>query len=170
MKMNLDPDLGDLEEMLAHVQTQLEQEIDLEKESKMPSVINIQESPRAIKRSPPLNRAETFDIRRQAPRPPLARVHSDLNGDEKLGYMELSRHDKLRGSQTSLRSDDAASQASFQSFRSEPAQGQRHSAFGLPQDKRVSSSSLNGKGRTATLPRGYGSSKEKATWEEYWAW
>ncbi|CAG5059930.1 unnamed protein product [Parnassius apollo] len=170
--MNLDPDLGDLEEMLAHVQTQLEHEIDLEKESKMPSVVNVQESPKP-KRTPSFNKADSYEIRRQAPRPPLMRVNSDinsgsksLNGETRSQYsVDLNHNEKLRGSQTSLKSDDAVSQISFQSFRSEPVQ--RLSMLSLP-DKRGSSASLNGKGRTATLPRGYGSTKDKS-WEDYWA-
>lgn len=160
--MNLDPDLGDLEEMLAHVQNQLEHEIDLEKESKIPSVVNVQESPKPIKKN--TMKSDTFVYRRQAPRPPLTRMNSDINGNESPSE-ERKHYENLRGSQSSLKSDDAVSQISFQSFRSEPVQ--RLSLFNMS-DKRVSSSSLNGKGRTATLPRGYGSTKDK-NWEDYWA-
>ncbi|KAI8433588.1 hypothetical protein MSG28_015609 [Choristoneura fumiferana] len=172
--MNIDPDLGDLEEMLAHVQTQLENEIDMEKESKMTSLINVQESPKMVKRTSSFNRGDrdSFEYRRPAPRPPLARVNSEVNsGSQSLngeyGVIDSYNHQNgtLKGSQTSLRSDEMGSQSSFQSFRSEPMQ--RHSVLSLP-DKRGSSSSLNGRGKTATLPRGYGSSKEK-NWEEYWA-
>ncbi|XP_013145404.1 PREDICTED: protein enabled [Papilio polytes] len=162
VKMNLDPDLGDLEEMLAHVQNQLEHEIDLEKESKIPSVVNVQESPKPIKKN--TMKSDTFVYRRQAPRPPLTRMNSDINGNESPSE-ERKHYENLRGSQSSLKSDDAVSQISFQSFRSEPVQ--RLSLFNMS-DKRVSSSSLNGKGRTATLPRGYGSTKDK-NWEDYWA-
>ncbi|KPJ17725.1 hypothetical protein RR48_07209 [Papilio machaon] len=161
IKMNLDPDLGDLEEMLAHVQNQLEHEIDLEKESKISSVVNVQESPKPMKKNP--MKSDTFIYRRQAPRPPLTRMNSEINSNESPGE-ERKHYESLRGSQSSLKSDDAVSQISFQSFRSEPVQ--RLSLFNMS-DKRVSSSSLNGKGRTATLPRGYGSTKDK--WEDYWA-
>ncbi|KPJ02020.1 hypothetical protein RR46_01441 [Papilio xuthus] len=158
VKMNLDPDLGDLEEMLAHVQNQLEHEIDLEKESKIPSVINVQESPKPMKKN--TMKSDTFVYRRQAPRPPLTR----MNSENKSPREERKHYESLRGSQSSLKSDDAVSQISFQSFRSEPVQ--RLSLFNMS-DKRVSSSSLNGKGKTSTLPRGYGSTKDK--WEDYWA-
>ncbi|XP_013178400.1 PREDICTED: protein enabled [Papilio xuthus] len=159
VKMNLDPDLGDLEEMLAHVQNQLEHEIDLEKESKIPSVINVQESPKPMKKN--TMKSDTFVYRRQAPRPPLTR----MNSENKSPGEERKHYESLRGSQSSLKSDDAVSQISFQSFRSEPVQ--RLSLFNMS-DKRVSSSSLNGKGKTSTLPRGYGSTKDK--WEDYWAY
>ncbi|XP_061728283.1 protein enabled-like isoform X1 [Cydia pomonella] len=170
VKMNIDPDLGDLEEMLAHVQTQLENEIDLEMESKMTSLINVQESPKMVKRTSSFSRGESFEYRRPAPRPPLARVNSEINSGSKslngeYGALEKYHNQNGRGSQTSLKSDEMGSQISFQSFRSEPVQ--RHSVLSLP-DKRGSCASLNGRGKTATLPRGYGSSKEK-NWEEYWA-
>lgn len=166
MKMNLNPDLGDLEEMLAHVQTQIEHEIDLEKESKMPSLMSVQESPK-MKRSSSVNKADSFEYRRPLPRPQLNRINSDNANLEhyrnEYGQTNLTQNG-LRGSQTSLKSDDAASQISFQSFRSEPVQ--RHSVMSLP-DKR-DTASLNGKSKTATLPRGYGSTREKS-WEEYWS-
>lgn len=170
-KLNINPDLGDLEEMLAHVQTQIEHEIDLEIESKMPSITNVQESPR-MKRSVSINKAD-LEYRRQHQ---INRMQSD-SGSVSLEYGQIQNglrnsqnslqrgQNGLRGSQTSLKSnDDTGSQVSLQSFRSEPVQ--RHSVLSLP-DKR-DSSSLNGRGKTATLPRGYGSKKEKI-WEEYWA-
>lgn len=161
MKMNLNPDLGDLEEMLAHVQTQIEHEIDLEKESKMPSITSVQESPK-MKRSASMNKTDSFEYRRP-PRPQLNRINSEnnvINDRNEYGQTNLTQNG-LRGSQTSLKSDDTVS---LQSFRSEPVQ--RHSVMSLP-DKR-DCASLNGRSRTATLPRGYGSTKEK-NWEEYWA-
>ncbi|CAH1642417.1 unnamed protein product [Spodoptera littoralis] len=176
MKMNIDPDLGDLEEMLAHVQNQLEHEIDMEKEAKMPSLVNIQESPKMVKRTSSFNRTDSFDYRKTAPRPPPARTDSgsrSLNGnygDYRNGneseeqYSQPQINGKFKGSQTSLKSDEG-SQVSFQSFRSEPVS--RHSVMSL-QEKRGSFASLNGRSKTATLPRGYGSTKEK-NWEEYWA-
>jgi hypothetical protein len=168
-KFIIDPDLGDLEEMLAHVQTQLEHEIDLEKESKMPSLTNVQESPKMAKRTSSFNRGE-LEFRRSAQRPPIVRMSNvnsgsqSLNGDYRNGeYAHANvEYTSLRGSQTSLQSDD---QASLKSFRSEPVQ--RHSVVSL-QDKRGSNVSWNGRGKTSTLPRGYGSTKEK-NWEEYWA-
>lgn len=183
-KMTIDPDLGDLEEMLAHVQTQLEHEIDLEKESKMPSLTNIQESPKMVKRTSSFSRTDTYDYhnRRPAPRPPPVRSDSGSrslngfgeyrngNGEEYKEEQQYSQPDitgsKFKGSQTSLKSDEG-SQSSFQSFRSEPIS--RLSVMSL-QEKRGSYASLNGRhSKTATLPRGYGSTKEK-NWEEYWAW
>ncbi|KAH9638143.1 hypothetical protein HF086_014322 [Spodoptera exigua] len=176
MKMNIDPDLGDLEEMLAHVQTQLEHEIDMEKESKMPSLVNIQESPKLVKRTSSFTRSDSFDYRKTAPRPPPARTDSgsrSLNGnygeyrngnESEEQYSQPQINGKFKGSQTSLKSDEG-SQVSFQSFRSEPVS--RHSVMSL-QEKRGSFASLNGRSKTATLPRGYGSTKEK-NWEEYWA-
>lgn len=176
-KLVIDPDLGDLEEMLAHVQTQLEHEIDLEKESKMPSFSNVQESPKPVKRSSSFNR-ENLDYRRPLPRPPLNRLRSEIdsgshslngeylqrNGDKYSEYqIPNNEFNKLRGSQNSLM-EDIGSQTSLKSFKSEP--GQRLSVLSLP-DKRSAYAS-SGRGRTATLPRGYGSSKEK-NWEEYWA-
>ena len=165
MKMNLNPDLGDLEEMLAHVQTQIEHEIDLEKESKMPSLTNVQESPK-MKRSSSVSKTDSLEYRRPLPRPQLNRINSDNIGLDhyrnEYGQTNLIQNG-LRGSQTSLKSDDAVSQISFQSFRSEPVQ--RHSVMSLP-DKR-DTASLNGKSKTATLPRGYGSTREK-NWEDYW--
>ena len=179
-KLNIDPDLGDLEEMLAHVQTQLEHEIDMEKESKMPSLTNIQESPKMVKRTSSFSRTDTYDYRRTAPRPPPARSDSgsrSLNGfgeyrngseeykTEEQQYSTPEINGKFKGSQTSLKSDEG-SQSSFQSFRSEPVS--RLSVMSL-QEKRGSYASLNGRhSKTATLPRGYGSTKEK-NWEEYWA-
>lgn len=181
-KMNIDPDLGDLEEMLAHVQTQLEHEIDLEKESKMPSLMNIQESPKMVKRTSSFNRTDTYDRRRTAPKPPPGRSDSgsrSLNGNfaeyrngssegyksEEQQYCQPEINGKFKGSQTSLKSDEG-SQSSLQSFRSEPIS--RLSVMSL-QEKRGSYASLNGRhSKTATLPRGYGSTKEK-NWEEYWA-
>ncbi|CAH2228956.1 jg27939 [Pararge aegeria aegeria] len=165
MKMNINPDLGDLEEMLAHVQTQIEQEIDLEKESKMPSLTSVQESPK-MKRSSSMK--TDFEYRKPLPRPQLNRIQSD-NGTKiedyrhEYGQTNLIQNG-LRGSQSSLKSnEDAGSHISFQSFRSEPV---RHSVMSLP-DKR-DCSTLNGRGKTATLPRGYGSTREK-NWEDYWA-
>lgn len=161
-KLTIDPDLGDLEEMLAHVQTQLEHEIDLEKDSKMPSYTNVQESPKMVKRTSSFSRCDTIEYRRPAPRPPLNRMSSENNsGSQSLNGDYLNG--KMRGSQNSLK-EDMGSQTSFQSFRSEPV---RQSVLSV-QDKRGSSASLNGRSKTATLPRGYGSSKEK-NWEEYWA-
>ncbi|CAH4037418.1 protein enabled isoform X1 [Pieris brassicae] len=157
-KINVNPDLGDLEEMLAHVQTQIEQEIDMEKENKMPSIISVQESPK-MKRNASFNRSESLEYRRP-PRP------SRLNGDgpKSLEYRngDYGTTNGVKGSQSSLKSNDD-SQVSFQSFRSEPVQ--RHSVLSL-QDKR--DTSMNGWSKTATLPRGYGSTKEK-NWEEYWS-
>lgn len=179
MKMNIDPDLGDLEEMLAHVQTQLEHEIDLEKEAKMPSLVNIQESPKMAKRTSSFGRTDSFDYRRTAPRPPPSRTDSGShslnsnygeyrNGSEEFRneeqYSQPETNGRFKGSQTSLKSDEG-SQSSFQSFRSEPIS--RHSLMSL-QDKRGSYASLNGRSKTATLPRGYGSTREK-NWEDYWA-
>ncbi|XP_047540997.1 protein enabled [Vanessa atalanta] len=165
MKMNLNPDLGDLEEMLAHVQTQIEHEIVLEKESKMPSLTSVQESPK-MKRSSSVTKADSFEYRRPLPRPNLNRINSDngmvISDDKRNEYGQTNvNQNGLRGSQTSLKSDDTIS---LQSFRSEPVQ--RHSVMSLP-DKR-DSASLNGRGKTATLPRGYGSTREK-NWEDYWA-
>ncbi|XP_075987967.1 ENAH actin regulator enabled isoform X2 [Anticarsia gemmatalis] len=184
VKMNIDPDLGDLEEMLAHVQNQLEHEIDLEKEreNKMPSIMNVQESPKMAKRTSSFNRSDSFDFRRPAPRPPPPRTDSgslSLNGTygeyrngndgyKSEEYCQPETNGKFKGSQTSLKSDEG-SQTSFQSFRSEPMQ--RQSMLSL-QEKRGSYASLNGRSRTATLPRGYGSTREKTkekNWEEYWA-
>ncbi|XP_069363269.1 protein enabled [Maniola hyperantus] len=165
MKMNINPDLGDLEEMLAHVQTQIEHEIDLEMESKMPSLTSVQESPK-MKRSASM-KTETFEYRRPPPRPNLSRIQSD-NGTKIEDYRNEYGQTNLvlnglRDSQNSLKSnEETASQISFQSFRSEPV---RHSVTSLP-DKR-DCSSLNGRSKTATLPRGYGSTREK-NWEEYW--
>lgn len=175
-KLITDPDLGDLEEMLAHVQTQLEHEIDLEKDSKKPSSFtSVQESPKMVRRTSSFSRGETFEYRRAAPRPPLARIYSEvnsgsqsLNGDYRngeYGQTNVDHNTSLRGSQTSLQSDEMGSQASLKSFRSETVQ--RHSVLSLP-DKRASNATWNGRSRTATLPRGYGSTKEK-NWEEYWA-
>ncbi|XP_061381049.1 protein enabled isoform X1 [Danaus plexippus] len=162
VKMNINPDLGDLEEMLAHVQTQIEREIDLEIEAKMPSVVNVQESPK-MRRSSSVNKGDGLEYRR-APRPHLGRMNSDITASEHE-YGQTNTQNGLRGSQTSLKSnDDTISQVSFQSFRSEPIQ--RHSVMSLP-DKRESNT-LNGRGKTATLPRGYGSNRDK-NWEEYWA-
>ncbi|XP_052742666.1 protein enabled isoform X2 [Bicyclus anynana] len=164
MKMNINPDLGDLEEMLAHVQTQIEHEIDLEMESKMPSLTSVQESPK-MKRSSSMK--TDFEYRKPIPRPPLNRIQSE-NGKiddyrNEYGQTNLMQNG-LRGSQNSLKSnEELGSQISFQSFRSEPV---RHSVMSLP-DKR-DSSSLNGRSKTATLPRGYGSTREK-NWEDYWA-
>lgn len=171
-KMNIDPDLGDLEEMLAHVQTQLEQEIDLEKESKMPSLINVQESPKMPKRNSSFNRSDSYDYRRPAPRPPLLRNNevtgNYINGDNldngDYGQPNINRNGALRGSQSSLKSEEMGSQGSFQSFRSEPIQ--RHSVMSLP-DKRGSTTSLNGKERNSTLPKRCASTTEK-NWEDYW--
>ncbi|KAM3968496.1 LOW QUALITY PROTEIN: ENAH actin regulator enabled [Aphomia sociella] len=176
MKLNIDPDLGDLEEMLANVQNQLEHEIVLEKESKMPSLTNVQESPKMVKRTSSFNRGETVEHRRPLSRPPLSRIHSEvnsgshsLNGEYMNGESEYSQpnvdYTRARGSQNNLKFEEMGSQSSLRSFRSEP--GQRHSVLSLS-DNRASSASLNGRGRTATLPRGYGSSREK-NWEEYWA-
>ncbi|KAL0860108.1 hypothetical protein ABMA27_010418 [Loxostege sticticalis] len=169
-KLNVDPDLGDLEEMLASVQSQLEHEIDLEKDSKMASLTSVHESPKMAKRTSSFNRGDTLEFRR-APRPPFNRMQSDVNsGSQSLtgdfrngeyGVIEQS----LRGSQSSLKSDEMGSQTSLKSFRSETQQ--RLSVLSLP-DKRGSNGSWNGRSRTATLPRGYGSTKEK-NWEEYWA-
>ncbi|XP_026743415.1 uncharacterized protein LOC113505099 [Trichoplusia ni] len=177
MKLTIDPDLGDLEEMLANVQNQLEHEIVLEKESKMPSLVNVQESPKMVKRTSSFNRSDSFDYRRAAPRPPPSRSDSgshSLNGtygeyrngseEHRDEYSQPETNGKFKGSQTSLKSDEG-SQGSFQSFRSEPVQ--RHSLMSL-QEKRGSYASLNGRSKTATLPRGYGSTREK-NWEEYWA-
>ncbi|VVD00518.1 unnamed protein product, partial [Leptidea sinapis] len=153
IKMNVNPDLGDLEEMLAHVQTQIEQEIDLELESKMPSLTNVQESPK-MQRTQSFKK-DSFEYRR----PQLSR------GNSELGY----RPDRIgiqngHANSPSLKSfEELGSQVSLQSFRSEPVQ--RHSVLSLP-DKR-DAASMNGRSKTATLPRGYGSSKEK-NWEEYW--
>lgn len=166
-KFIVDPDLGDLEEMLANVQSQLENEID---EAKMPSITNIRESPRMVKRTSSFNKCNTLEFtRRPAPRPPLNRIYSEVNsGSQSLeyrngDYRDLSQvNGKLRSSQSSLK-DEMGSQSSFQSFRSEPAQ--RLSILSLPDSR--SSKSLNGRGKTATLPRGYGASKKE--WEEYWA-
>ncbi|XP_021209113.1 protein enabled isoform X2 [Bombyx mori] len=164
-KMNINPDLGDLEEMLAHVQTQLEQEIDLEQKSKMPSITSVQESPKSVKRSTSFNRSDC-ELRR-APKPPIhsnsiTNHHGPCDGSEEYSQPITNN---LRGSQTSLKYDEMGSRISFQSFRSEPVQ--RHSVLSLP-DKRGSTSSLNGRAKTATLPRGYGSTKE-SNWDEYWA-
>lgn len=163
VKMNVNPDLGDLEEMLAHVQTQIEHEIDLEKESKMPSLTSVQESPK-MKRSSSLK--TDFEYRKPIPRPPLTRIQSDKGSrieDYRNDYGQNQLQNGLKGSQSSLKSEDAGSQLSFQSFRSEPV---RHSVMSLP-DKR-DCNSLNGRAKTATLPRGYGSTREK-NWEDYWA-
>ncbi|XP_060808006.1 protein enabled isoform X2 [Amyelois transitella] len=170
-KFVLDPDLGDLEEMLAHVQTQLEHEIDQEQEAKMPSYANVQESPKMVKRTSSFSRNDA-ELRRPLPRPPLVRMSSEsgsrsLNGDARETYDEYNYcAPNSEYNRVNLRNgDDMGSLSSLKSFRSEP--GQRHSVLSMP-DKRGSSASLNGRGRTATLPRGYGSSKEK-NWEEYWA-
>ncbi|XP_038217025.1 protein enabled [Zerene cesonia] len=161
-KLNINPDLGDLEEMLAHVQTQIEQEIDLEKESKMPSLTSVQESPK-MKRASSFNQ-DNMEYRR--PPRPVNRVNSEANQtvEYRNGDYGTVGTNGFKGSQSSLRSNDEGSQVSFQSFRSEPVQ--RHSVLSLP-DKR-DTASLNGRCKTATLPRGYGSSKEK-NWEEYWS-
>ncbi|XP_045507673.1 protein enabled [Colias croceus] len=160
-KLNINPDLGDLEEMLAHVQTQIEQEIDLEKESKMPSLTSVQESPK-MKRASSFNQ-ENMEYRR--PPRPVNRVNSEANQAVEYRNGDYGTvQNGFKGSQSSLRSNDEGSQVSFQSFRSEPVQ--RHSVLSLP-DKR-DAASLNGRCKTATLPRGYGSSKEK-NWEEYWS-
>ncbi|KAI5639596.1 WH1 domain-containing protein [Phthorimaea operculella] len=160
-RLNVDPDLGDLEQMLANVQTQLEHEIDLEKE-KMPSLTSVMESPKMIKRTSSFSKCDTLEYRQAAPRPPLQRIHSEnsgshsLNGDQ--GFHQPAG--RMRHADGEL-----GSQTSFHSFRSEPG---RHSVLSLP-DKRGSSNSLNGRhSRTATLPRGYGSTKDK-DWEDYWA-
>ncbi|CAK1549350.1 unnamed protein product [Leptosia nina] len=161
VKMNVNPDLGDLEEMLAHVQTQIEQEIDMEKENKMPSLTSVQESPK-MKRNGSFNQTEALEYRRP-PRPNGHRYND--SGPQSLEYRNGDyQANGFKGSQSSLKSADEGSQVSFQSFRSEPVQ--RHSVLSLP-DKR-DSASLNGRSKTATLPRGYGSSKEK-NWEEYWS-
>lgn len=190
--------------MLAHVQTQIEQEIDLEHDNKMPSLTNVQESPRMVKRSSSFNRSEsTMEFRRAAPRPPLHRMNSEVNsgpqslndyryqngrngdynhngdidyrhrnGDIRQQNGDRSSQDSqnlngnFKGSQGSLEKKsigEMGSQSSFQSLRME-----RHSVLSLQEQKRGSTSSLNGRSKTATLPRGYGSSKEK-NWEEYWA-
>lgn len=182
MKMNINPDLGDLEEMLAHVQTQIEQEIDQEQDLRMPSLTNVQESPRMVKRSSSFNRSESaLEYRRPAPRPPLHRMASEVDsGSQSLtDYRCHNGHDyqnghyrNSNGSQTSLnqnggfngleRKSEMGSQSSFQSLRAD-----RHSTS-LQDQRRGSTASLNGRGKTATLPRGYGSSKERS-WDEYWA-
>lgn len=173
MKMiNISPDLGDLEEMLANVQTQIEHEIDLEKESKMPSLTNVQESPK-MKRTSSFNYVDTEYRRGYPPKPPVMRYNSEYtNGTNyanddyhTVEYCQPTVNSLHRGSQSSIKSDETASQASFQSFRSEP--GQRHSVLSMG-DKRGSTTSLNGRNKNATLPRGHGSSKEK-NWEEYWS-
>lgn len=169
-KLNIDPDLGDLEEMLASVQSQLEHEIDLEKDSKMPSLTSVHESPKMAKRTSSFNRGDTFELRRSAPRPPLNRIASEVNsGSQSLNGYSNGEYgvidNSLRDSQTSLKGEEMGSQTSLKSFRSETQQ--RHSVLSLP-DRRASNASWNGRGRTATLPRGYGSTKEK-NWEEYWA-
>lgn len=161
-KMNIDPDLGDLEEMLAHVQTQLEYEIDLEKDKeKMPSLTSVQESPKLGKNNS-FSKADTFAYRPKI-RPPL------INDDYNMYESEYQQPIINRGSATSLKSDEVGSQCSMQSFRSEPS---RFSVVSLP-DKKGSNFSLNGMSRTATLPRGFGSSKKreepKKVWEDYWA-
>lgn len=157
-KLNVDPDLGDLEEMLAHVQTQIEYEIELEKDqNKMPSITNIEESPKP-KRTSSFNKADTFTYRRTQ-RPPLVMNEETTSLNNYNEYQQPSVVlNGLRGSSSSLMSDEV----SLRSFRSEP--NQRLSVTSLP-DKRGSSGSLNGRSRTATLPRGR--SKEK--WEDYWA-
>lgn len=168
MKMNIDPDLGDLEEMLAHVQTQLEYEIDLEKDKdKMPSLTSVQESPKMVKRNSSFNKADTFAYRPKN-RPPLI-----MNDEYASNGYEISEYQQpiiSRGSQTSLKSDEVGSQCSLQSFRSEPCA--RLSMASLP-EKRGSNASLNSRSRTATLPRGYGSTKKqeepKKAWEDYWS-
>ncbi|CAB3232660.1 unnamed protein product [Arctia plantaginis] len=181
MKLNVDPDLGDLEEMLANVQNQLEHEIDLEKEkeSKMTSLINVQESPKMVKRASSFNKSQSFDHRRNPPKLPPTRSDSyntspgdnyseyrnGSDGYKSEEYSQPETNGKFKGSQTSLKSDEG-SQVSFQSFRSEPS---RHSVLSLREEKRGSYASLNGRSRTATLPRGYGSTKEK-NWEEYWSY
>lgn len=174
--MNLDPDLGDLEEMLAHVQTQLEYEIDLEKDSKMPSFTNVQESPKMLKKTSSFGKADTLSFRRNG-RPPLSRANEfdsgsqslngyDMNGDQSEYQLPILNGNG-KGSQTSLQSDEAY-HVSLKSFRSEPSQ--RLSLASLPGnvEKKGSTASLNGRSRTATLPRGYGSTKER-NWENYWA-
>lgn len=143
----------------------------------MPSLVNVQESPKMVKRTSSFNRSDSFDYRRAAPRPPPSRSDSgshSLNGtygeyrngseEHRDEYSQPETNGKFKGSQTSLKSDEG-SQGSFQSFRSEPVQ--RHSLMSL-QEKRGSYASLNGRSKTATLPRGYGSTREK-NWEEYWA-
>ncbi|XP_053620952.1 protein enabled isoform X2 [Plodia interpunctella] len=168
-KYVVDPDLGDLEEMLAHVQTQLEHEIDQEQEAKMPSYTNVQESPKMVKRTSSFSRGEILELRRPLPRPPLTRINSDwsrpVNG-ENNSECEYWVPDSDYNRSHMRHCDDMGSQTSLKSFRSE-GHGQRSSVLSLP-DKRGSSASLNGRTRTATLPRGYGSSKEK-NWEEYWS-
>lgn len=196
-RFNLDPDLGDLEQMLANVQNQIEQEIDQENELKMTSLINIKESPPQIKRSASFTKDQNY--RKQAPKPPIARVNSEVhNYQYRHKERDLRRiHSEVNSGSYSLNGDysvpseqtestsiygygsqsnlsekrsagDMGSQSSFQSFRSEPFQ--RISGLNL-HDNRGSIASLNGRSKnskTATLPRGYGSSKEK-NWEEYWA-
>ncbi|KAG6464734.1 hypothetical protein O3G_MSEX014695 [Manduca sexta] len=161
-KLNIDPDLGDLEEMLANVQTQLEQEIDMEKEARMPSITNVQESPRMVKRTSSFNRIDGY--RGKPPKPDYISSNSLHLEEDRNEYSQPNINGHLRGSQSSLKSDESL-QGSFQSFRSEPVQ--RLSVMSLP-DKRGSTASLNGRARTATLPRGYGSTREK-NWEDYWA-
>lgn len=169
-KLIVDPDLGDLEEMLASVQSQLEHEIDLEKDSKLSSLTSVHESPKMAKRTSSFSRGDTLEFRRTLPRPPLNRMASENSGSQSLngvytnGEYGIIEH-SLRDSQASLKSEEMGSQTSLKSFRSDTQQ--RHSVLSL-QDKRASNASWNGRSRTATLPRGYGSSKEK-NWEEYWA-
>ncbi|KAJ2943190.1 hypothetical protein O0L34_g18901 [Tuta absoluta] len=160
-RLNVDPDIGDLEQMLANVQTQLEHEIDLERE-KMPSLTSVMESPKMIKRTSSFSKCDTLEYRRPAPRPPLQRINSENSGSHSLNG-EFGFHQN--GGRIRHADGELGSQSSFQSFRSEPG---RHSVLSLP-DKRASSNSLNGRhSRTATLPRGYGSTKDK-NWEDYWA-
>lgn len=173
MKINLDPDLGDLEEMLAHVQIELEKELDEQQEKKMTSLTSIHESPK-IKRTSSFNRNDERIEYRRAPKPPLNRVNSDVNsGSQSLNDFRSTQRSVDATLQNGVRdgndlkaSEEMGSQSSFQSFRSEPAP--RHSMLSLQDQRRGSSSSLNGRGKTATLPRGYGSTKEK-NWDEYWA-
>lgn len=138
-KLNIDPDLGDLEEMLSHVQIQLEREIDAN-ETQSVSLTNIRESPRLVRRTASFNRKENLDYSRSAQRPNLLRANSELP----KGHQDFEGSD--RGSLRSFQSDSS-----------------RHSSLSYQEPKHAPH-----KSRTMTLPRGYGSTKEK-NWEEYWA-
>ncbi|GBP06363.1 hypothetical protein EVAR_4522_1 [Eumeta japonica] len=170
-KMNLDPDLGDLEEMLAHVQNEIQREMEDQQDSKFASLTNVQESPKMVKRASSFNRHDERLVR-AAPKPPLSRASSQLdsgsrslNGDFKGSQNSLrSMHDL--GSHSSLNRNGTSSENDagprFQSFRCE---NQRHSVLSLPDKGSVNA--VNCRSKTATLPRGYGSSREK-NWEDYW--
>lgn len=160
----MNPDLGDLEEMLANVQTQIEREIDDNQEVRVASLTNVHESPKMIKRTASFNRMEErIDYRRTPTKVPLLRVNSEINS----GSQSLNGHFEHFQRNDSPRSLDYNEETGSQSsFRSEPSA--RLSTLSLQERTAKNNLGMKSRGKTATLPRGYGSTKEK-NWEEYWA-